>query len=61
MCLQGEETKIDVKNIEKEFQFHGLQAANHQQNIGEIWDHQKLEQRNNNMTNLQYKICFYLA
>jgi hypothetical protein len=30
MCLQGEETKIDVKNIEKEFQFHGLQAANHQ-------------------------------
>ena len=36
MCLQGEEMKIDVKNIEEEFQFHGLQ----------IWDHQKLEQRN---------------
>ena len=31
MCLQGEEmkkeTKIDVKNIEEEFQFHGLQAG----------------------------------
>ena len=31
MCLQGEEmkkeTKIDVKNIEEEFQFHGLQAS----------------------------------
>ena len=26
MCLQGEEMKIDVKNIEEEFQFHGLQA-----------------------------------
>jgi hypothetical protein len=27
MCLQGEEMKIDVKNIEEEFQFHGLQAS----------------------------------
>ena len=27
MCLQGKETKIDVKNIEEEFQFHGLQAS----------------------------------
>ena len=31
MCLQGEEmkkeTKIDVKNIEEESQFHGLQAG----------------------------------
>jgi hypothetical protein len=27
MCLQGEEMKIDVKNIEEEFQFHGLQAG----------------------------------
>ena len=31
MCLQGEEmkkeTKIDAKNIEEEFQFHGLQAG----------------------------------
>jgi hypothetical protein len=31
MCLQGEEmkkeTKIDVKNIEEEFQFHGLQTS----------------------------------
>jgi hypothetical protein len=31
MCLQGEElkkeTKIDVKNIEEEIQFHGLQAG----------------------------------
>jgi hypothetical protein len=31
MCLQGEEmkkeTKIDGKNIEEEFQFHGLQAG----------------------------------
>jgi hypothetical protein len=30
MCLQGEEMKkerkIDAKNIEEEFQFHGLQA-----------------------------------
>jgi hypothetical protein len=33
----------------------GLQAANHQQNIGEIWDHQKLEQRNNNMTKQDVK------
>ena len=31
ICLQGEEmkkeTKIDAKNIEEEFQFHGLQAS----------------------------------
>jgi hypothetical protein len=27
MCLQGKEMKIDVKNIEEEFQFHGLQAG----------------------------------
>jgi hypothetical protein len=30
MCLQGEEMKIDVKNIEEEFQFHGLQAGKSQ-------------------------------
>ena len=29
--------------------------ANHHQNIGEIWDHQKLEQRNNNMTKQDVK------
>jgi hypothetical protein len=50
MCLQGEEikkeTKIDVKNIEEEFQFHGLQASKSPPEYWRIWDHQKLEQRN---------------
>ena len=40
MCLQGEEmkkeTKIDVKNIEEEFQFHGLQAG---KSPPEYWRH----------------------
>jgi ribonuclease HI len=38
MCLQGEEmkkeTKIDVKNIEEEFQFHGLQVS---KSLPEYW------------------------
>ena len=50
LCLQGEETKketkIDAKNIEEEIQFHGLQASKSPPEIGEIWDHQKLQQRN---------------
>jgi hypothetical protein len=41
MCLQGEEmkkeTKIDVKNIEEEFQFHGLQAGKSSPEMAEYW------------------------
>ena len=41
MCLQGEEmkkeTKIDAKNIEEEFQFHGLQAGKSSPEMAEYW------------------------
>jgi argininosuccinate lyase len=38
MCLQGEEMKIDVKNIEEEFQFHGIQA----QGLAVIFSHHQV-------------------